>query len=639
MIEHVTDWWRGRRVRTGAGESKGKMTSSGTRSKAAAVAAGRLPAAGMNLASVLRPDAMPRWGGLLARHYDPQRIENTLRSALAGDHMSQWDLFDLMEDTWPRLVKDLNELKRTVRGFEWEVEPWAEEDEAPSEEATRIAGIVSKSIWKMRPRVGTTELNFADGMYDLMDAWAKGVSVLEIEWEEREDARLGSFFAPRCFHWLKPDVYGWSNGGTWLGLRTEALADWAEFEPDLRVTTADRQRGLVPLPEDKFLVALCRSRTNHPMAGSLLRPLAFWWCAANFASEWFLNYAQLFGLPIRWAEYDPNVPGVFDKVCDMLEQMGSAAWAAFPSGTKLELMEASKGGADHPSASLLDRADRQCDLLILGQTLTTDVGDSGSRALGDVHAGVRADIMSAAAEWLEGLLQDQLVMAICRLNGLDESQAPELCGEPRRMEDQKANAERDAILLQAGLEMPKAWAYRRHGIPLPQAGEEVIGKGSPAPAPGPGMTGLDGKGSDLPQDAQNGAEGVQTPTDAQDAGNGRLPPIAAHFCEACRGRVPVRGASENTDSTESLITAVMEGLTGVQAKWLGNVRPYFEELVRAAKDQAVSDADFQRLVEQAAAKMPELFDQMDHGAVQDALEAAMGSAVVNGAVAGVMARR
>ena len=33
------------------------------------------------------------------------------------------------------------------------------------------------------------------------------------------------------------------------------------------------------------------------------------WAASNFAQQWFLNFAQIFGLPIRWANDDPAVPG------------------------------------------------------------------------------------------------------------------------------------------------------------------------------------------------------------------------------------------------------------------------------------------------------------------------------------------
>ena len=50
-----------------------------------------------------------------------------------------------------------------------------------------------------------------------------------------------------------------------------------------------------------------------------------------------------------------------------------------------------------PQKLLIEMADRQADIAILGQSLTTDVADSGSRALGDVHKGVRQDVIEAVA--------------------------------------------------------------------------------------------------------------------------------------------------------------------------------------------------------------------------------------------------
>ena len=60
------------------------------------------------------------------------------------------------------------------------------------------------------------------------------------------------------------------------------------------------------------------------------------------------------------------------------------------------------------------------------------------------------------------------------LNWGDRELAPELITKARRKEDAKANAERDRILIEAGIRMPRKWFYQRHGIPLPKSGEEVI---------------------------------------------------------------------------------------------------------------------------------------------------------------------
>lgn len=92
-------------------------------------------------------------------------------------------------------------------------------------------------------------------------------------------------------------------------------------------------------------------------------------------------------------------------------------------------------------------------------------------------------------------------------------------------------------------------------------------------------------------------------------------------------------------ATDQLINHALENLTGVEAKWLEGVKPFFARIIAAAEDQNLSDADFVKFLESAQRKMPELFSRMDSAAVAQALEETMGAAAVNGAVKGAMQRR
>ncbi len=126
---------------------------------------------------------------------------------------------------------------------------------------------------------------------------------------------------------------------------------------------------------------------------------------------------------------------------------------------------------------MLDRAEKQMDLLILGQTLTTDVSPSGgSRALGEVHAGVKREMVQAAGNFAAGILNSQLIRSILLLNYREDTEPPRLAPVPKKAEDVAANATRDKTLLDAGVRMPKAWFFKRHDIPLPQEGEETVGQ-------------------------------------------------------------------------------------------------------------------------------------------------------------------
>ena len=442
------------------------------------------PAISHPLSSIIHPSARSRWQGPLAGSYTPTRVERVLRSALSGNLTAQWELFDLMEDTSPRISKNLNELKRAVKAYDRSFAPWAEEDEAPSAEARSRARLVSRALWTMRSRADENQNGFDDTLYDILDAWGKGVSVLEIDWEVRLAGKAGLITAPRCTRWIHPRFYGYPPQQDWLGLNlTEIGLASANAGSSMLDATRNTQHvgNLQPtdgvfarFPQNKFLVCVSKQKSGHASVGALLRPLAFWWAASNFAQQWFLNFAQIFGLPIRWANYDPAVPGLMEQVTEMLTNMGNSAWGVFPTGTTIELQEPSRGTVENPQVSLLDRAERQYDILILGQTLTTDVRESGSRALGDVHKTVRDDIVRAAADFVAGVVNQQLIPAVIALNYNDHELPPELSLEPRKIEDARANAERDQILLGQGVALPKSWFYKRHNIPLPQEDEETV---------------------------------------------------------------------------------------------------------------------------------------------------------------------
>jgi phage gp29-like protein len=545
---------------------------------------------GGGLIRLLRPEVRDRWRFTRVSDYTPERIEAVLRGVVAGELVAQWELFDLMEESWPRLAKNLAELKGALQECEWAVQAWAPADGEASAEAKRRALLLEEAIWHSEPDPTLDENDWQDLLRDVADAWGKGLSVQELHWAPRS-YEGGTLIGLRAAHWVHPRYYGYPTGGTGtedrLMIRTRELPDAAR----LQLGSGSVGDEWLPFPPDKFLVAIAKQRTGHPITSALLRTLAWWWCASNFTAEWLLNLAQIFGVPIRWATYDANASEeVKRQLEEMLEQMGSEAWAAFPTGTTMELKEGVRSAEDNPQKVLHDTADTVCDLLILGQTLTSDVGSSGSRALGDVHQAVLTGRKNALVKWVAKVLNQQFVPAWCRLNFGDVRECPYFLAGEDLEEDAKKLAERDEILARLGMEFPKAWFYERHQVPMPGAGDETIG-GEPEPAD-PGAPGSTGR------------------------------PAVARAKSA----------------QEKLTDAVMEDLTGVEAKWLAGAKPFFRRLIALALSKNVTDGDFVEALERAQRQIPDLFDRLDVGAVQRAMEKAMGAAVVNGAVEGYLKR-
>jgi len=411
------------------------------------------------------PQVRARWMGTRAATYTPDRIQQILlTAAVSNSPLAEQQLYDMMEETWPRLVKATQEIKNAVLGLEWQVvEP---EGARPG-----VADLLKRAQRGMRGVPGEEQSGWRDTLADLMDGWTRGVSVSEIFWEARSGINYPLAWLPRATRDIPATHYGWQTDGD-LGLR---------IYPDAN-TSGDG----VPLAQRKFLVAIRKARKGHSSRGALLRSLAWWWAAANFSREWLLNFAQLFGQPYRWATYDSASPGAREQLAAMMDAMGSAAWGVGPSGSDVKFVESKSSSGENPQEKVLRLADEACDLLLLGQTLTTSAGDSGSRALGEVHANVRSDIIDAAAAWLCEILNEQLAPAIVELNYGDQGEDASLpyweCGRKAQV-DQKMRAETAQIWIESGIDIPAEFLHEFLSIPRPQPGEDVIGGSSAGVTP------------------------------------------------------------------------------------------------------------------------------------------------------------
>jgi phage gp29-like protein len=463
----------------------------------------------MTMNRLLRPQARYNWLMPNVGAITPAYIEMVLNGALAGSHVAQYELFDLMLRTWPELSACCQELTYGVMRKKLIFEPFCDEDEKPTPGAIERQKIVSTALKEMQPDAENDGNDLDGTLKNILDGWLRGVSVSEIVWETIDAAKLGTIAAPRTTFWVQPTQYAfaWDNS---IGLRPRKERSGGGVYP---FSTTSSQPVIVdPFPPNKFLVAIHKAKTGSPLGGPLLVPLAWWWCAANFSSDWLLNLAQVFGLPFRWANYDANAPqATIDAICTMLQNMGSAGWAAFPVGTTLEMINTgSQNGSDHsPQGELLDRADRYARNLILGQTMTGShgtTGKGGGQAFGKVEEHVKDDRIDAAGRFAESIINKQLIPYILLLNYGDTKEAPSI----KFLEDEVADlteAQRDKVLVDAGLPIGVDYMRKKYDIPEPAEGEETLTKPEP--------TGFGG-GFGGPQDSENPEE-TNAPNEEQDA--------------------------------------------------------------------------------------------------------------------------
>src|SRR6266403_2115980 len=123
---------------------------------------------------ILRPQAAFRWILPQLAAITPQYIEMILRGALAGNHVQQWELFDLMFDTWPELSACNQELVYGVLRKKLIYEPFHEEDEKPSDSALERMKLVSTALRSMQPDPAKDDCALDGTIKDILDGWFRG---------------------------------------------------------------------------------------------------------------------------------------------------------------------------------------------------------------------------------------------------------------------------------------------------------------------------------------------------------------------------------------------------------------------------------------------------------------------------------
>lgn len=98
------------------------------------------------------------------------------------------------------------------------------------------------------------------------------------------------------------------------------------------------------------------------------------------------QFAEMFGMPFRELSYDDYDPETRSKLEKAMEDWGAAGYIIKPKSAELTLHDT---GGSTSSAEVYDMLISKCDAaiskVILGNTLTTEQGEVGSQALGEVH--------------------------------------------------------------------------------------------------------------------------------------------------------------------------------------------------------------------------------------------------------------
>ncbi|MGD9610469.1 MAG: DUF935 domain-containing protein [Desulfovibrionaceae bacterium] len=384
-----------------------------------------------------------------AQGLTPVRLARLLRASEEGDPTAYLELAEEMEEKDLHYRSVLATRKYQVSGLDITVES-----------ATDAAEDI-KAADLIRDWINRDELR--DELFDILDAVGKGYSLTEIIWD--------------------------TSGGTWLPARLEWRDPrWFVFDRvDGRTPMLLSETGQpTPLSPYKYIYHVHKSKSGLPIRGGLARAVAWCYLFKNFGIKAWVEFAEVFGVPLRVGKYGPGASEKDKQVLlRAVRSISKDAAAIIPASMTIEFVEAKISGSIALFEKLAEFLDKQVSKAVLGQTGTTDVGQHVGTA--DAHERVRQDIEEADARQLAVALNRDLVRPVVDLNLGPRKLYPRIVIRRADEEDLAALAENLVKLVPLGLEVEMSVIRDKYGLPEPPAGAVLLhtpSQGKPALEPG-----------------------------------------------------------------------------------------------------------------------------------------------------------
>lgn len=238
--------------------------------------------------------------------------------------------------------------------------------------------------------------------------------------------------------------------------------EWFCFDDDnqLKFRTKEHYYG-EELPPKKFLCPQSNPSYENPYGERTLSRV-FWPVTFKKGGlKFWVIFTEKYGIPNLVGKHPRGASKEeTDKLADLLEDMVQDAVAVIPDDSSVEIQEANKSSSAEIFEKLIDKMNAEISKAILGQTLTTEIGSSGSYAASNTHFAVRQDIIDSDRKLVEKTI-NQLLQWIYEINFTNQD-APVF--EMYQEEDVDLTlAQRDKIISECGVKFTKEYFIKAFG--------------------------------------------------------------------------------------------------------------------------------------------------------------------------------
>lgn len=367
---------------------------------------------------------------------------------------------------------------------------------------------------------------FADMLLALQDATGKAYSVVEPVWEFQDKA-----LRPVKYQHRDPRYFRYDQ----VGLETLCLL--TDFG-----LPGDEIKAPYFIKHEPFL------RAGLPIRRGYARSAAWAFVMQTFTLQDWAAFCEIYGIPFRLGTYHASAtPADKAALLSAVRRIANDGAGIIPEGTKIEFVETNGNRGEAVFGNFIDYLDRKVSLIILGQTMTSEVSKSGgSLAQAKVQDSVRSDIKRFDMKRTAATVNRDLVRPFVAMNLGPQEVYPIVEMKLPENDDIKALADFIDKAVPLGLKVGQKYVRSRASIPEPEPDEELLGApGKPA-------------ASQTQPRADGGA--VAAPTTPPANKNNKAEQLSAFGCTCpnCGGETSRLAADDPTqitalDDTETLV--------------------------------------------------------------------------------------
>lgn len=321
---------------------------------------------------------------------DPASIGEMLRSASQGNGQAWQEFCELIEQKDLHYLGVLSTRKRTVSQLPITVDD-AGSKPIQKKQAEFIRDWLAKGILQR-------------SLFDILDAIAKGFSVLGLQWHTEAGNYWPTKMIWRPQRWF--DV-SYQDGET-IMLRDDT---GRSVTPEL--AGAVPEIGFVSIEPRSALIHRHPSWSGLTIHQGLTRATAFNSLFKLFSNRDWGVFVQAFGIPIRVGKYGrDSTPDDRNTLWQAIVSSAGQLGIMIPESMVMEFIEPKNGsGSNDTHERRCKWLDEQTSKAVLGQTGTTDARQ-GTHAAAAVHRQVQDDIERADAMLVAHTVNEQLVPAM-----------------------------------------------------------------------------------------------------------------------------------------------------------------------------------------------------------------------------------